>query len=85
MFSVACAHHLEKNFSTHNFNCVASNADVNYPVIVTRGAHKNSTRPLHFDALFDQYALVRSSNSVRRPSRPPCNRQPSPWPGSSPL
>ena len=49
---------LEKNFATNNFNCVASNADVNYPVILLRCADENTAGPLHLDALFDEHALV---------------------------
>ena len=46
---------LEENFAADNFDCVASNADVNYPVIVLRCADKNAAGPLHLDALFDEH------------------------------
>src|ERR1700722_6799164 len=54
----------EENFTTHYFDRVTSNANVNYPVIATRSADKNSARPLHLYALLDQDALVRVGHSV---------------------
>ena len=44
---------------------MASDAHVNYTVIVVRSADKNSARPLHLDALFDKNALVGLSDAVR--------------------
>ena len=55
---------LEKDFATQNFDGTASNADVNYPVIVLRCADKNTAGPLHLDALFDEHSLVGSGDAV---------------------
>jgi hypothetical protein len=68
---------LEKNFAAHNFDCVPSNAYVNYAVIVTRCSNKNPARPLHFDSLLNQHALVGFGHSVRyHPCRRASRRRP---------
>jgi len=56
---------LEKNFAPYYFDGAASDANVNYPVIVLRCADENAARSLHFDALFDENALVGVSYAVR--------------------
>src|SRR5579864_6384945 len=62
---------LEKNFAAQNFDGGASNADVNYPVILLRRADKNAAGPLHLDALFDEHALVGSGDTM---GDHPCRR-----------
>src|ERR1039457_6065952 len=60
---------LEENLAAHHFDCVASDANVNYPVIATRRAHKNPARSLHLDALLDEDALLGFGYSVRHHPR----------------
>ena len=54
----------EENFGAHNFNDVASDADVDHSVSVFRGTHENTAAALHFDTLLDQYALVGTGNAM---------------------
>ena len=60
---------LEENFGAHDFNCVASNTNVNYPVIAVlvllRSAHKNPAGTTHLNALLDEDALVGLGYCVR--------------------
>src|SRR5215469_11288497 len=54
----------EENFGAHNFNGVASDADVDDSVSVLRGTHENTAAALHFDTLLDQYALIGTGNAM---------------------
>src|ERR1700733_6805672 len=49
---------LEENFAAHDFNRVAADTHVNYPVMAVRGAHKNPAGPLHLHTLFNENALI---------------------------
>src|SRR5579859_4943371 len=59
----------EENLPTDHFDSIASDANVNYPVIATRRAHKNPARSLHLDSLFDQDLLLRFGHAVRHHPR----------------
>src|ERR1035437_2927261 len=69
VFSVLARSVLEENFAAHHFDCVASDANVNYPVIATRRAHKNPARSLHLAALLDEDALLGFGYPVRHHPR----------------
>src|SRR5215472_7003760 len=66
---------LEKNFAPYYFDGAASDANVNYPVIVLRRTHENPARTLHLDPLFNEHSLIGSRNAVRNHPRSGATRR----------
>src|ERR1700722_387321 len=69
----------EENFTAHDFDRIAADAHVNYTVIakiiLARGSHKNPVWTVHFDALLNEYALLRFSHSMRPHPRSRASRR----------
>ena len=49
MFATLASCELEKNFAADDFHRVASDANVNYPVIAPRSPHENPARSPHLN------------------------------------
>jgi len=69
--------HLESDFSPHDFDTMAANADILDHAGLSIRPDKNLAGPFHFEALFYEDALVRRRNAVHPPADPVA--------GSSPL
>src|SRR5258706_3149730 len=53
-----CSHVGECQFAAENFYTISTDTHIDYVVIFLCGAHKNATRTVHFESLFDHYLLI---------------------------
>ena len=54
----------ERDFAAENFYTISTDTHIDYLVISLRGAHKNATGTVHFEALLDQDALLAGGHAV---------------------
>src|SRR5882724_10844316 len=60
-----CSHVGECQFAAENFYTISTDTHIDYLVIFLRGAHKNATRTVHFESLFDHYVLIAGGDAAR--------------------
>src|SRR5581483_11998856 len=54
-----------KNFAAQYFDCISADANIDYSIILTRGANKNPAWAAHLESLLDHPAFVRLGDMVR--------------------
>src|SRR3981189_1761324 len=55
----------EREFSAQNFYTLSTDTHIDHLVILLRRAHKNATRTVHCEAMFDPHALVAGRDTMR--------------------